>query len=645
MSVEKMKLVKVIGKMEVLASIIKANCDTGYFHPESAIAFLSITKGIYSLNEENPYSTSLSRLKTLAKTAQQELLMEEASADISKEDIKDYIQKLDETLGSLYNRKQNLQDAIQQAEESILQFQHFTGLDLDLDAVFACEFTKVRFGRLPKESYQKLQAYSDNPYILFFPCSSDTHSYWGVYFVPFENSEEIDRIFSGLYFQRLRIPSARGTPENVIVDLRNTIAKQQAELDALETEIRTFWEQEGKHFRQVYTQVANLEYAFSLRKYAVKFGRNFFFYVGWIPARQEAHYRKCIESVPLLEMTIDQPNMIEPVPPPTKLRNFRLFRPYEFYVEMFGTPGYKEVDPTPIVAIVYSVLFGIMFGDVGQGIVLSLIGMLMWKLKRMALGPILVRCGFFSTLFGAVYGSLFGFEHALDPLYKAIGLSGKPLEVMSVEGTNNIIMTAIGIGVGLVMLALILSIYSKLKQKRYGPALFGPNGVAGFVLYTSIVVAAVSTMVFHKNLLTLPFVLPCIVLPVLVLFCSEPLTKLIEGEEDWKPESIGEFIMQEFFEVFEYLLSFASNTMSFLRVGGFVLVHAGMMMVVFTLAEMGGAIGGPIILVIGNGVVLLLEGLLVGVQVLRLQFYEMFSRFFEGDGRPFTPAKLSDSTD
>ena len=80
-----------------------------------------------------------------------------------------------------------------------------------------------------------------------------------------------------------------------------------------------------------------------------------------------------------------------------------------------------------------------------------------------------------------------------------------------------------------------------------------------------------------------------------------------------------------------------SNTMSFLRVGAFVLVHAGMMMVVFTLANMSSGIGYVLVVILGNIFVMALEALLAGIQVLRLEFYEMFSRFFDGNGRPFHP--------
>src|SRR5699024_3541153 len=103
------------------------------------------------------------------------------------------------------------------------------------------------------------------------------------------------------------------------------------------------------------------------------------------------------------------------------------------------------------------------------------------------------------------------------------------------------------------------------------------------------------------------------------------------------PEGVGGYLSVELFELFEVVLSFFSNTMSFLRVGGFVLSHAGMMAVVFTLSEMVGSAASPVVIVVGNLFVMGMEGLIVGIQVLRLEFYELFSRYFDGDGVPFTP--------
>ncbi|MBR4223911.1 MAG: ATPase, partial [Oscillospiraceae bacterium] len=98
-------------------------------------------------------------------------------------------------------------------------------------------------------------------------------------------------------------------------------------------------------------------------------------------------------------------------------------------------------------------------------------------------------------------------------------------------------------------------------------------------------------------------------------------------------------IATNFFECFEYLLGYATNTLSFVRVGGFVLSHAGMMSVVLALSEMAGS-GSVIVMVLGNIFVMGLEGLLSGIQVLRLEFYEMFSRYYVGGGKPFTPVHV-----
>ena len=146
------------------------------------------------------------------------------------------------------------------------------------------------------------------------------------------------------------------------------------------------------------------------------------------------------------------------------------------------------------------------------------------------------------------------------------------------------------------------------------------------------------------NVVSLPYVLGLMVLPVVLIFFKEPLGKLLSRAPDWKPKKWGEYMVQNGFELFEIMLSYVTNTMSFLRVGAYVLVHAGMMMVVFTIAQImpGGVVGYTLMAVFGNVFVIALEGLLVGIQVLRLNFYELFSRFFEGQGRPFAPIRVSE---
>ena len=129
-----------------------------------------------------------------------------------------------------------------------------------------------------------------------------------------------------------------------------------------------------------------------------------------------------------------------------------------------GFPPMTRSIPLLLLLLTYILLFGIMFGDLGQGLLVSVTGYLMWKLKRMPLGRILIPCGISSAVFGMVFGSVFGFEHWLDPMYQAMGFAEKPIEVMEPSTTNVIIYSAVGIGIFLMLAAILINIYSSVKR-------------------------------------------------------------------------------------------------------------------------------------------------------------------------------------
>ncbi|MBQ8902873.1 MAG: hypothetical protein IJY73_01060, partial [Oscillospiraceae bacterium] len=159
-------------------------------------------------------------------------------------------------------------------------------------------------------------------------------------------------------------------------------------------------------------------------------------------------------------------------------------------------------------------------------------------------------------------------------------------------------------------------------------------------------------------------------LPLVLMFFKEPILHFINAgapkkggkgnidtglrkkldalfrEKSGEKKSIGNFIIEGVIELFETCLTYLTNTMSFLRIGGFILSHAGLMLVVNVLADMtGGGAGYIMVQILGNAFVTGVEGFLVGIQVLRLEFYELFSRFFKGGGKPFRPAAITKSTE
>jgi hypothetical protein len=320
--------------------------------------------------------------------------------------------------------------------------------------------------------------------------------------------------------------------------------------------------------------------------------------------------------------------------PPTKLKNIPLLRPFEMFVKMYGLPSYDEFDPTLLIAITYSIFFGFMFGDAGQGLVLLIGGFLLYKFKKIDLAAIISCCGFFSTIFGCLFGSVFGFEDVIPALWL------KPTEAMTdlpfVGRLNTVFVVAIALGMGVILFTMILNMTTSFKNHDTEKTWFDTNGLAGFVFYFSLAATIVMFMSGH----TLPaaaILIIMFVLPLLVMFFKEPLTAVLEKKSEKISGGVGMFITQGFFELFEVLLSYFSNTLSFVRVGAFAVSHAAMMQVVLMLA--GAETGAPSIpvIVLGNLFVCGMEGLIVGIQVLRLEYYELFSRFYKGSGREFKP--------
>ena len=626
------------GPSTQLGKVIGALCSDGNFHPEKADSFISPTMGYAPLNEENPYQTTISAIQELAR--QFDIDLENArkiKGTVIDDKTQEYIEHLEHTLGDFAAEAASLNEQIGTCRDAIMQYSHFLGLGVNLEDIFACRFIAARFGHLSKDSYLKLtRGYGEHPYILFVPCSTDSDGYWGVYLTPKDHEDEVDRIFASLHFDRMHIPSAVGTTEEVIARLEENISIIEEQQSELHEKIAEIWKTEGEKIRALYVKLVQASDLFELRKYAVFHEKNCFF-VGWIPAKGEKRLRERLEKFPAFTVEIEEPEKGDRVSPPTHLKNLIIFRPYSFFVEMYGLPSYHDIDITAFVAITFTLLFGIMFGDVGQGFALILIGLAMWKFKGMALGKILVPCGCASMVFGFVFGSVFGFEEALDPLYHKLGLAEKPLSVM--DSINTVLVFAIGIGIALVVVAMCLNIVSSLKKGKVGTALFSENGLTGIAVYLGGV-SLVYTFMAHKTLIPQPVSVWMLVIGLIILFNKELIAGSVDAKKLQKPESVSDYIMQNLFETIEYVLSYFSNTVSFLRVGAFVIVHASMMMVVFTLAGDPKSVKGIIVIVLGNALVIALEGLLSGIQGLRLEFYEMFSRFYEGEGRAFEAAKL-----
>lgn len=643
MAIEKMSLVNIVGNMPDLDKALLRCLQSECFQPESAVHNAEgVSGGFKSLPMDNPYPALLNRAIKLIEDFGLKIKDCEVDANsLNQKKIDAFLTKVEEKTLALSEKKRKIEEDIRNHETAINQITHLAGLNVSFDDIFACQYVKVRFGRLPYDSYSKL-SYYDNRTFFYFPFDHNDEYYWGVYFAPASKITVVDDIFASLYFERDRVPDyAHGTPEVATNNINSLLAVERNELKEVEAELASLKNEFDDKLNEIYHLLKLADATFELRRHVATLNDKFYV-VGFIPKAEEERFHKLFEDFDDFLCVFKPQNADPTLVPPVRLKNNRFAQPFESFVNMYSLPSHSDIDPTNLVAITYTILFGIMFGDLGQGLAMSLIGYIVWKMKKMPLGRVMIRIGFSSAFFGILYGSVFGFEDLLNPMYKSVfGLATKPIHVFDTATTNMLLMGAIAVGAVLIIISICINIFLGFKAKNYEKAIFGHNGLAGLTFYCAVAYAAVSTLLFKVNVLKPWYIICFLVIPILMIFLKEPLTKLAKRRKDFMPKNIGEFIIENFFELFEYVLSYLSNSMSFLRVGGFILSHAGMMAVVMSLAEMTGGAASPIVIIIGNIFVMCLEGLIVGIQVLRLEFYEIFSRNFEGSGKPFEPVKVS----
>ena len=391
-------------------------------------------------------------------------------------------------------------------------------------------------------------------------------------------------------------------------------------------------------------RLEELAHNFDVRKMAARMEdqkEDYYILCGWMSEDDVTRFMEEVKDDDKVFVVVEEDRNTYFGEPPVKLQNPKLFKPFEMFVGMYGLPAHNEIDPTIFVAITYSFIFGVMFGDVGQGLLLLIGGFLVYHFKKKPLAGIIACAGVFSTIFGLMFGSIFGFEDIIEPLWL------RPIDHMTtlpfIGKLNTVFIVSVAFGMGLIIFAMILHIINALRSHDVENAWFDANGMAGLVFYASAVVTIVLFMTGHKTpagiVLAVMFGVPLL----LILF-KEPLTKKIQKRADKMEEGKAMFFVQGFFEIFETLLSYFSNTLSFVRIGAFAVSHAAMMEVVLMLA--GAESGSPnwIVVVLGNLFVCGMEGLIVGIQVLRLEYYEMFSRFYKGSGRAFDPYTKTQTT-
>lgn len=636
MAVVKCKLIKITGAASLLDDVLCAAVQEEGFCAENAAGVLRSTTGFTTINEMNPYTSCIEELQTIAKGAGVNLLEAKsrtaAMVNGSFADVKRCIEEETASGRVLAEEIARTEERLGDDEKICEQLLHIININVPLDELFKFQYFKLRFGHMPHENYKALSRYAgESDDYFFFVSSIEGDDVWGLYVVLSSDAARIDSLFESLQFERVIISGrAHGTPKQAYEQMKSDLENAKQELAKLKHQRDAYAASVRDKLQEWYAYLTMQNARFKMKTKVLLSGDDFVLY-GYASAGEAPRIAASLGGIEGVSVTCTDPSPDQPIPPPTRLKNLWFFRPFEEYVKMYGLPSYNELDPTPLVALSYMLFFGIMFGDVGQGAVIILAGLLMWNLKGMFVGRILTRVGITSMTFGFFYGSVFGFEDLLPFGYK----------VNEGSNMNTVLIGSVVIGAVMISISILMNIINGIRQKNLPKVLFSNNSVASLIFYWSLLILVLLFMNFLPAKALIPVLLLIVAVSLLIIMMKEPLEAILKRRKRLVHSSWLDYLLESFFELFETVLSFVTNTISYIRLGAFALNHVGMMSVVFLLAGSASGSHNPVILVLGNLFVIGFEGMIVCIQALRLEFYEIFGRFYEGQGRALNDAEES----
>lgn len=635
--IEKMKFLSITGPKADIDRVVNTYLSKYEIHLENALSELTTVENLSPFLEINPYKEALTTINRFYEELDSPERIPPRHLDIDQ--ALSTVRRVSDEAAKITTAHAELEEKHNSIVESLRIIRPFRNMNYDVSSILKFEYIHYRFGRIEKEYFQKFEKYIyDNLDTLFIKCEEDDQYIWGIYFVPKHEAHKVDAVYSSMHFERIFMPDDYdGTAKEAFEALNTQFEESNAALSANKSAWKKYLMDNQEDIISARNAIMQLSGNFDVRKLAAcTHGDRDVFYIlcGWMSQRDAKAFQNDIKDDDHLFCIIEDEDHNIYKKPPTKLRNPKLFKPFEMYVKMYGLPAYGELDPTWFVAITYSFIFGAMFGDVGQGLLLFIGGFLLYKFKHIDLAGIISCAGVFSTFFGFMFGSIFGFEDVIPAVW--LRPMNNMMTVPFIGKLNTVFIIAIGFGMGIILLCMIFNIINSWRIKDVEKTWFDTNAVAGLVFYGSAVLV-IALFVTGKKLPGTAVLCLMFIIPLLLIFFKEPLTNLVEKKAEIMPKGKGMFVVQGIFEMFEVLLSYFSNTLSFVRIGAFAVSHAAMMEVVLMLA---GAESGSLnwlVVILGNLFVCGMEGLIVGIQVLRLEYYEIFSRFYKGTGRKFEP--------
>jgi V/A-type H+-transporting ATPase subunit I len=552
--------------------------------------------------------------------------------------LEEMMEQLRRRVGPVLKDMQAVSDQLAKLKEYRQNLELLAPAGLDPGALAGLRFAYMAPGWLPNENLLRLEQALEHVHHALIPVAQAETRVLVLAAGLATDRETLDRALKGAFFEPLALPpAATGSLTDTLADLKKQIMGLETSQQQLDVQRGRLRDQIGPELVGIRNRI---DLTRTLLRARVLFGKvdRSYLVSGWIPAGLVGKLKEALaqELGDRAEVEVLSPEAIPGAREgvlkiPILFNNPYLLRPFERLTKAYGTPAYGEVEPTAFLAVSFLLMFGLMFGDVGQGAVLFLLGYVIFRrfFRYTDYGIILMECGVASVIFGFLYGSVFGVENLLPALWFS-----------PMQDITYFIKIAVFIGVGAISLGLILSFINALRLKS--PRLPGAGLMAALIYW---VLAGLGVRYLLTGALAWDFWVAAGVagatLLMGIIYILQRLW-LAPPPAEAGTEGAGMRLLEGIIEVVDGTIRFVANTISFIRIAAFALAHAGLFIAVFSLADTlnrmgGGGVAYWLTIVFGNVVIILLEGLVVSIQIVRLEYYEFMSKFFHGGGEPFKP--------
>ena len=649
-----MSLIELMTLSEDISNVVEYLGRKGSFQFQSKKHDFSADKGVKSVsNFDRDFLDNLQKARIF-------LNIDDLDSDVlvcarANDKDREEAARILNAVNDLSDRYLKQTDEVTRVKNAYKEAMAFANLKVPYTELEHLSFLSLRIGRIPAENIDNLRFAVGNSAVII-PLGNDSSRIMAA--TSKKGRFALDTELKRFGFVNMEIPKDfEGIPEDVIESLKNQVIESEASLRHLDEERSNFADTHTDSIHHLIAAFSVGAQVFDIQN-SLESTSMVYRLTGWIPSQETAVFMKELDELTEGRIAIREylptevPSVIageEQVP--VKLKHGKFISSFERMIFSYGSPLYGTIDPTPFVAVFFTVLFGIMFGDCGQGLVFLLMGILM-AAKVIKVGgwnkfaPIFMAIGVSSSIMGLITGEFFTNETLLEPFAMWVtGLFGEPhapiLKVMPSSDPNSVKVIfgifgmTIGLGFIINSIGLVINIINKMTQKKWGSALFGKIGLAGTAFFWYVVVFALRVAFFKHA----PSAADWVIIGITLFFAAfgEPFERLLNGERPVIENGIGAMVIGGVVELIEVISNYLSSSISFVRVGAFALAHAVLGFIIHMMAERSGIIGGALVMIIGNAVVVVLEGMIVAIQVVRLQYYEFFGKFFNETGSEFSP--------